>query len=924
MESDDIDTSAPAQTASVASAGTRETLDGLLDGLRAKGARPAIVQIRDSSSEVISYDELAGAIDRCAAAIERFRVGSGDCVALLAAGGPRWIISCLGVLRTHAVAVPLDTQLDIDSLRHILDHCSARCMLTDGDGAKKLAAIGFRGHLVRIDEPWEGQDTESEPRTGEGNQVSRASADDTALLFYTSGTTGEPKGVPLTHRNLTHQLAAIAAAGLVAANDRVLQPLPPHHVYPLVVGTLAPLALGVTIVIPDAMTGPRILTALDRGEVTFVIGVPRLYAALLAGIDRRLKEQPGLGAAAMRRMRRLSVWLRRKLGLRWGRFLLRPLHRRLAPRLRVLASGGAALDAELAMQLEGLGWRVGVGYGLTETAPLLTINPPGNGHLDSVGRPIPGVELKIDYSAVPSDETDVGELRAPASNGEILARGPSVFRGYLLGDGAPAGDDVFTPDGWFRTGDLGALDERGYLTITGRKSTLIVTSAGKNIQPDELEERYAQHPYIEEIGICAYGDGLGAVVVPSADAPRGEANAVRRAIRDALAEYGSDMASYKRITKHVISTQPLPRTRLGKIRRHRLELLMDELSRRKGRESPAKDARDRAVDTENEALLGTREARAVWDLISRRYRDQDVTLDTSLQLDLGLDSLGWLELGAEMGENLGVTLDEQQIAEIDTVRDLIEHVGRPGSTTAGSVSPIASPAEFLGAEQMRRLEPLPPSAAWLGRAMHGLNRLLASGLFGLRVYGTEGLPRDGQLLIAPNHTSFLDPFAIAAALPPTVLRRVFWAGWTGYAFRNAFFRAVSRLGRVVPIDPERAAGSSLAFAAAIMQRGDHLVWFPEGERSTTNEIVPLKPGLGLLLQQFPDVLVVPTRIDGAFEAWPRNRKWPRLRSISVTFGAPLRGDELAANGAGEPLNVRILSGLEAALREMRAMSMGGH
>ena len=230
------------------------------------------------------------------------------------------------------------------------------------------------------------------PRVGEENE---------AMLFYTSGTTGTAKGVPLTNRNLLFQIRAIADANFVREDDRVLLPLPLHHVYPLVIGTLTPLALGLPLIIPSAFTGSQVLQAMQRGRATLIIGVPRLYEALIAGLDARLKQLGRLPRISQAGFCNSASWRVAAFGIRLGRVLMAPLRGRMAPDLRMVVSGGAALNPEVAWKLEGLGWLVATGYGLTETAPLLTINLPDSLRFETAGEVVRGVELRIDTSAAP-------------------------------------------------------------------------------------------------------------------------------------------------------------------------------------------------------------------------------------------------------------------------------------------------------------------------------------------------------------------------------------------------------------------------------------------------------------------------------------------------------------------------------------------
>jgi long-chain acyl-CoA synthetase len=256
-----------------------------------------------------------------------------------------------------------------------------------------------------------------------------------------------------------------------------------------------------------------------------------------------------------------------------------------------------------------------------------------------------------------------------------------------------------------------------------------------------------------------------------------------------------------------------------------------------------------------------------------------------MQLDLDIDSLGWVNLTLEIGEKTGVELDEGAIESIDTVRDLLREVASGAGGTTPRFSPLERPEEVLDDRQRRWLKPLGPARSAMARSMFVLNRIMMRVPFRLRVEGLEKLPDEGPYIIAPNHVSYLDAFAVAAALDYSVLRRTYWAGWTGAAFGKTLTRLVSRLAQVVPIDLGRAGLSSLAYGAAVLKRGQNLVWFAEGERSPTGSLQPFKPGVGMVLSYYP-VPVVPVFIRGTYEAMPRGKFLRRLEQITVTFGEP--------------------------------------
>lgn len=892
---------------------TTKTLSCMPEDLAAHGERPAIIALGRESTETIAYEALAEKVALLARGLVAEDIERGDKVALMAPATPAWIIACLALLRSGAIPVPIDTQIDAEELARILDDAAIETVFADERGEARLDDVDFDGSVLRLDT---GDDHRASWRrlSREGEMERRApKSDETAVLFYTSGTTGPPKGVPLRQRHLRFQARAIESTGILAENDRLLLPLPLHHVYPLVIGVLVPLSLGVPIVLPHALTGPEFLRALRETDATIIVGVPRLYAALLEALESRLGDLPAIARIGLRGAIAGAVRLRAATGFNAGAFLLRPLRRRVGARLRLLASGGSPLDPSVGERLRGLGWDVAIGYGLTETAPLLTLNPPGSRRMDSVGRALEGVELRIDPQAEVAGDADADD---DGREGEILARGPGVFDGYFELDEET--EKAFTDDGWFRTGDLGRIDGDGHLYVAGRKSTMIVTASGENIRTEALEEAYAEHRLIEEIGILKSGDRLCAVIFPDSSELRKESASVDSVIGEAVRERSRTMASYERIDEFRIAKQPLERTRLGKIRRHKLEARFEALATGDAEES-AQPVAVAEMEKPDRELLRDDEARAVWRLLCERYAERPLAPDTDVRLELGIDSMGWLDLSMEIAAATGVELDEADIAGIDRVRDLLEIVAEDTGGGDDYTAPLEDPESALSADQRRWLEKPAGVRRWLARILYALNRGFMRAVFGVRAHGIDELAQrpPAPLIIAPNHTSFLDPFALASALPNQVLENVHWGGWTGYALRNPLFRGVSRLAGVVPVEPERAMISSLAFGAAVLGRNRSLVWFPEGERARDGELRELRPGIGALLEAVPDARVMPVFIEGAYEAWPRGRRLPRPHRIRVRFGEPATPAALAEGGRGESKRERIVDGLRGALLELQ-------
>jgi len=303
------------------------------------------------------------------------------------------------------------------------------------------------------------------------------------------------------------------------------------------------------------------------------------------------------------------------------------------------------------------------------------------------------------------------------------------------------------------------------------------------------------------------------------------------------------------------------------------------------------------MSDQDRALMENRAARSAWDWLAERYRTRRITPDTSPRLDLGVDSMEWLNLTMEIRETVGVELRDAAIGRIETVRDLLHEIveasGQGGEPAAKKS--LEHPEEALTWKQKQWLTPLGPVATMLFNTLYGLNRALVHALFRLEVHGLDRLPRDQQVVFTPNHVSYLDPFVLGAALPLERLQRSYWAGWTGAAFHNPVNTLISRLAKTIPIDPKKGIFSSLALGAAVLDGGDSLVWFPEGQRSPSGQLQDFRPGIAILLEDF-DVAVVPLFILGPEKAMPVGTILPRPRKVHVFIGEPVRSHELVRPG----------------------------
>lgn len=869
------------------------------------GDRVAMQIRRGGDWERVTYAALAEQVRALGRALAARGVAPGDRVAILSENRPEWGIAYLGALAAGATAVPMDVQFTDREVENVLRHAGVRWALASGAQAARLLAAGAPPvplNILSLDAEAPSATLALGALLAEGAALTAPlparAPDDPASILYTSGTTGTPKGVMLSHRNFLANTRSILEFGLAGPSDILLAILPLHHSYAFTITLLMPLLLGARIVYVQTLKGPELLRAMQEAEVTILVGVPQLFAML----HRALFEEVGRKRLAVRilfrGMVRLSESVKASVGWNAGRLLFGQVHRKFGGKLRIMASGGARLDPAIARDFSRLGFTFLEGYGLTETAPVLTFSPIARPKYGSVGLPIPGVEARI----LNPDAEGVGE---------VAVRGSNVMLGYFRNPEATA---AVMEEGWFKTGDLGYRDADGYLFLTGRSKEVIVLSSGKNVYPEEVEEHFLQSPFIKEVCLVpAAGPGgsvgLRALVLPDFDYfKRHRATVSEAYIGWDMENYARTLPPHKRPTALQIVKEPFPRTRLGKIQRH---LVLAQYGAAPGASAvPAG-----AAETEGPAapadgvLLEHPVSRKVMEALAHASQKKGpIELDDGLEIDLGLDSLGRLELMVSLEQALGVDLPDELGAEAFTVRELLlkvqEHAEGAAVPGGAAAAPRRAPWSLILAV------PPPPDilqaldrgvgreARWASRGTRLVTMATFKGIFGLRVRGLENVPAAGPLIITPNHDSYLDSFIIGAAVPFTSLMRLYYLGFEEF-FRHPAVAWWGRCLRVIPVDLDAHLYRALQASAHVLRQGKILCIFPEGSRSIDGTPQPFKRGAAILAKEL-DVPLVPARIRGSFEAWPRFGTLPRPHRLDVVFGKPVTAGELLAMGGAEP------------------------
>ena len=629
------------------------SIQGLLAEMAARKAHPAVMAVRGELIQTLSYAEIADQARRIAFGLIAEGVRTGDAVVVYGPNSPEWIIVALAVGACGAMLAPVDDVLAEADAAAIVADSGARVVFTTVAHCRALRSSAVDSRCYLLDGPSDG--------SGEGRSwQSLLQADPAPLppvdgasalcLSYTSGTTGAPKAIVLSCDNIGVNVLAIASEREAGPDDRVLLPLPLHHSYPLVIGLLTPLTVGATVVLPEGVAGPQIVRASRLAGVTALVGVPRLYEVLLNALESRVAAAGRLTKAVFDRGLGLALWSRR-LGVDTGRFLFRAIRAQVGPRLRVMICGGAKLDADVNRKLEALGWTVFAGYGLAETASVFTTNARGRTRIGSAGKAVGDGEMRI----AEADENGIGE---------ILLRGSNITSGYR--NNPDATKAAFTPDGWFRTGDLGYIDADGYLYVTGRAKEMIVLGGGKKVFPEPLEKIYAASPYIREIALLERAGDLVALVRPDVEAIKAiGVTLIEDPIRVWISQAAQRLPPYQRLSGFVIVEQALPRTRLGKYRRFLLPPLYERALTKQTQGGPA------PLSEADRAFLAEPTAAAVWALLQKRYADKPLALDADLAFDLSIDSFDWMEIALELEHSLGVQLTSEMVAGLRTVRDLI-------------------------------------------------------------------------------------------------------------------------------------------------------------------------------------------------------------------------------------------------------------
>ncbi len=850
-----------------------------------------------------------GEVHRYAARVGSALLANGvqpqDRVMLIGENRPEWGVAFFGILRAGCTAVPVDKELAEAEIINIARRSEAKiCLVTEFILEKHpalenaLAAAGLGTKLMSFGEAFAGDPLRP---NGIGAVRKNASPDDVASLLFTSGTTGNPKGVMLTHRNFAALVAKLGGAFDLGVGDGVLSVLPLHHTFEFSAGFLTPFSRGAEVAYLDELTSDRMGDVLEGGNITGMVGVPALWQLFHRKITQEFAAQPRFIEEAVKGLMSINAELRNRQGINLGKLLFWPVHRKFGGNIKFLISGGSALPDDVHKAFHALGFTLDEGYGLTEAAPVLTVTQAGDKRLPgTVGKALPGVELKI-------FEPDAEGI------GEVTARGPNVMAGYFQDREATA---AVLKDGWLYTGDLGRIDPEGNLFLVGRRKDVIIDANGKNVYPDELEELYAVHPHLKELCVVGLpdesgGEKVACLAVPDyKDRPREE---VRRELEEHFRKVSGDQPFYRRIKVMRFWDADLPRTSSRKVKR---PLVVEELKRLE----KAAHAIDKAKKSEDSTDWLTQ---VIADVIQRDVHE--VKPESRLQVDLGFDSLMLTELSSAL-EASGVPVSAAgDLTKIATVEDLRRVVAQSGRKPAAEVR-----AKEISQELARKSEGslelnLPDGVAEVGRsALQAGQRAIYGGLFDVKVTGKTFIPQNRNFLVVANHASHLDMGLVKMAMGEQGERLVALAA-RDYFFDSAIKRAYfENFTNLIPMDRSGSLRESLRLAGESLTQGFNLLIFPEGTRSPNGELQEFKPTTGYLALGF-NVDILPVYLHGTYDALPKGAWWPKFEHLEVRIGPVLELGALRekvkglAKSEGYRLVTRMAEESVRALKEGRTV-----
>ncbi len=797
----------------------------LFKKFKSRGQATAVVYRTGVRRFEYSYQEIHDLSLRMAGWLKSQGVGKGDKVILWAPNSPWWVVSFWGAMLRGAVVVPIDFTSQRDRAEKIAQLTDAKIVLQSQYKLDKLTKLSNIRQIEDLEYIL--------PITQPLDEIVELQANDTAELIYTSGTTGDPKGVVLTHKNLVANLMQVSQHISINNKFKFLSLLPLSHMLEQTGGFFTPLLVGGQIVYIRTLKPSAIMEALADEDIYAAIIVPRLLQLLKTGIERKFETKFGNILKPF-----LAIGARMPFALRKNFF--HPIYKKFGNNFNLFVSGGAALDIGVARFWNNLGFKIVEGYGLTECSPVLTANSLEDPVLGTVGKPLPGVQIKI-------------------AGGEILAKGDNIFPGYYQNDKAT--QQVFD-NGWFKTGDLGEFDGADNLRIKGRSKDLIVTGAGVNVYPDDVERELLKVNGVKEACVVSLDRGNGEEVHAVLVLEENSGSSIEQVIHAA----NNNLDSPQQITSFSLWPEvELPKTTTLKIQKFKVKQQVKGINTASTEEL----SQDRLVNLISKVTQKT---------------TNDIKENSLLVSDLGLTSVARLELINFIEQEYRFDLEDTMINQ---------------NTTVGNLRNIILKREQHKVKDHLRMW---PNTSWAKFARKITDKVVSGPLFyhyvDLKTSGLENVTnlKTPAIYIA-NHVSYFDHPAIYFGVPPNIRSRLATASWEEFffpqkagliakAWKRFCFEYGSLSLNLIPLPQSKGFRKVIAHMGRLVDRNINILIFPEGSRTFNNEMSDFRTGLAIMVNELK-IPVVPIRILGIENVFPRGQALPKKGGVTVKFGQPL-------------------------------------
>ena len=824
------------------------------------------VTMDDGSTRAYTYGDVFAKATEYGDRLLSAGVKEGDRVAIACEGSPEWTIAFLAVCKIKCTAALIDASLGSAELKSFIDRSDVRAAFLSPKTFGKFTEFpDYKFPVFNVYDctVFDGcrNSVEEEPTSDPSPEI--------ATIIYSSGTTRRAAGIMHTHESLIKTTQMTLNVQELVETDRYLAIIPNSHIYGVICLVLGPHMIGADVHYIETLGAEAILKAFKEYKPTVLSAVPKVYELFMTQILRKINDNPAT-ALMFKTFYPICEKSRRKNGKLLGKKIFKSIHDGFGGSLRVLCSAGAPIKKEVADFYYAAGFNIMITYGASETNIPTIGNTPEDITTDTCGVPYPPISLKI------SDE------------GEMLIKSPYMMVGYFRDEEATK--EAFDKDGWFKTGDLGNIDEQGHVHVTGRLKENIVLATGKKIAPDDIEAKYADLPGVKELVICgvpvknADYDEVHAFVVPeilSADS--------FDSIRKEITERGSSLIQNMRVVKtHFV--EEIPRTSLQKPKRYLL----------KKKALEGNDAADEKMIEEKGADIESR----VISVIARiaNADKNDISLSTKVFSDLAIDSLSSITLALELEDEFKVNIEPYYHDDM-TVADIVAALeGNGKQVNSIGKSGVSYPQDKNGGDY----------------AAYSFFKNLAKSFYKINVSGTEHIPQKGGFIICANHVSKIDFLFISLALSKERYMKLCCMAKKELFRNDPFSRKLIKSAGMVPVDRGGMNSNSMENLKKRLEENWGVIIHPEGTRSEDGIFRKIKSGAGALAVE-TDTPVIPVYIDGAYNIFPKSGKMPKLYDwkhnkkyrLSVTFGKPISPDGLTT----EEMTEKIESAISALQKE---------